>query len=97
MAQQEIRYRLAFLLDNGTIDYGNWVEDLELLFPWVADYSMPRWIEDQNGEYVAGYVGEIVWSNDLFPFEEEDEDDQVPVVEPAQASVEGGEQPEMVG
>jgi hypothetical protein len=55
---------------------------------------MPRWIEDQYGEYVAGYVGEFDWSNDVFSFEEED--DEIPVVEPAQASVEG-DNPEMVG
>lgn len=97
MAQQEdppLRYRLAYIMDDGSIQYGVWVEDMEVLFPWIADYSMPRWIEDQYGEYVAGYVGEIDWSNDVFPFEEEDE--EIPVVEPAQAYVED-EQPEMIG
>lgn len=98
MAQQEevhLRYRLAYIMDDGSIQYGVWVEDMEVLFPWIADYSMPRWIEDQYGEYVAGYVGEFDWSNDVFPFEEED--DQVPVVEPVQPSIEGEQQPEMVG
>jgi len=97
MAQENtIRYRLAFLIDDGTVEYGIWVEDVEMLFPWIADDSIPRWIEDQYGEYVAGYIGEIDWSNDLFEFEQQDADLQIPVNDPAQEPVEG-DQPEMIG
>jgi hypothetical protein len=97
MAQQEdqpLRYRLAYLMVDGTIERGDWVEDMELLFPWIADPSMPRWIEDQYGDYVAGYSGEVDWSNDLFEYD--DDEDELPVNQPVQATVEGDE-PEMIG
>ena len=99
MAQQEeipLRYRLAYLMSDGSIQYGVWVEDMEVLFPWIADPSMPRWIEDEYGEYVLGYSGEIDWSNDLFEWDDDEEDDQPPVNQPAQAHAED-DQPEMVG